>query len=84
MDIRSSLRQFIEQRLLEYGDTPDFDGDESLILSARLDSLAVLFIVMHIEQEFGVYFDELSFELEDFDTLDQMVVLVENGLNDGR
>ena len=74
--IRSRIRDFIRQRMVEYGGDVDFSDDTSLLVSGQLDSLAVLYIIMFMEQEFAIEFSTFEFDPDRFDTVNSMADIV--------
>ena len=71
------IRMFIEELLGEQDDRASFDDTESLIKSGRLDSLAVVKIVMFLESSFNVDFARIEFDPERFDTVAEIAALIE-------
>lgn len=63
--------------LEDQGVVRDFGDDESLITSGLLDSLAVIEIVVLLEKEFDMDFSSLSFDQNDFDSLEAITGFVE-------
>jgi len=76
MTKKDALRKFIQSLLAEYGETADFGDDVSLVLSGRLDSLAVLRIVVFLEQEFGLDLADQGFDQHDFDSVTNIMNLI--------
>lgn len=76
-DVTRKIRDCVEQMLAEHGDHERFDDTESLIESARLDSLAVVKLVSFLETGFGVDFAKIEFDPTRFDSVDEMVAMVE-------
>lgn len=52
-------------------------GDTSLIASGYLDSYEVVTLLMKIEGEFGISVDLETLSLEDFETPDRIVQMIE-------
>ncbi|OGQ97985.1 MAG: hypothetical protein A2521_03335 [Deltaproteobacteria bacterium RIFOXYD12_FULL_57_12] len=69
MDTKVRLREFLQALLAEYGEGPDFEDDDSLVLSGLLDSQAVLRIVVFLEDEFGLDLAAHGFDQNEFDSL---------------
>lgn len=80
-EIATSIRGFVRQRLDEYGETADFTDDDSLIHSGLLDSLGIVYLIMFLEQEFGVDFADFEFEPDEFDTVNDIYHAVCNLLS---
>ena len=54
----SEYGEFIKRQLEEINLYSDFDEDTDLIESEILDSLAIVFLVMQLENEYNVTIDE--------------------------
>lgn len=76
MDNKQKLRTFLQELLAEYGAGPDFGDDDSLVTSGLLDSQAVLRMVVFLEDEFGLDLVERGFDQDDFDSLTNILRLV--------
>jgi len=76
MDRRQLIREHIALLATEHGHTDPIRDDESLILSGLLDSLAVVQIVVFMEQTFEIDFSAVFFDQNDFDSIDAMVAFV--------
>lgn len=78
MNTRDPLRQFISNLAQDHGHMDAIKDDEPLILSGLLDSLAVVHIVVFMEEQFGIDFSEIYFDQDDFDSIDKMVNFAES------
>ncbi|MFH2124451.1 MAG: acyl carrier protein [Pseudomonadota bacterium] len=76
MTKKDTLRKFIQSLLAEYGETSDVKDDDSLVLSGLLDSLAVLRIVVFLEQEFALDLADQGFDQHDFDSVTSIMRLI--------
>jgi|APIni6443716594_1056825.scaffolds.fasta_scaffold3777660_1 acyl carrier protein len=70
LEYRKKVRDFLKGQLASRGDVAPFHDDESLLVSGRLDSLAVVGLVMFLEQTFGVDFSVTIFEASELDSVD--------------
>ena len=72
-EMKNTIRTHIEQDLLRGGQVAD---DDNLLLTGRLDSLAVMSLVAFIETEFqiAVPFEEVL--IENFETVDAITAYV--------
>ena len=70
MNDQDSIKAFIQKLLNEHGYTDEVPTSESLILSGLLDSLAVIQIVVFLEETFGIDFSEVYFDQTYFDSVD--------------
>ncbi len=69
MDKKELIRNHIQGIMEKNMNPTDFGDDESLVLSGLLDSMAVLEIVVFIEDRFGIDFSDEGFDQNDFDTV---------------
>lgn len=76
MNIRQNIRDFVSQLLVEHGHTEEINDDESLILSGLLDSLAVVNILVFLEQQYSIDLSDLYFDQSTFDSIELMVEFV--------
>lgn len=74
---RARIRAFVEELLAEHDDRAPFGDTESLIKAGRLDSLAVAKAVIFLETAFAVDFAEVEFDPERFDSVAEIVAMVE-------
>ena len=59
-----------------HGHTEAINGDDSLILSGLLDSLAVVHIVVFLEQQYSIDLSDLYFDQATFDSIELIVEFV--------
>lgn len=78
MPTKEKLRNFMKELLAEYGETSDFSDDASLLISGIIDSLAVLRIVVFLEQEFGLDLSDQGFDQNDFDSVASIMRLIDD------
>jgi methoxymalonate biosynthesis acyl carrier protein len=76
MSIRLTIRDFVSQLLAEHGHTETINDDDSLILSGLLDSLAVVNILVFLEQQYNIDLSELYFDQASFDSIELIVEFV--------
>ena len=79
MDARdlTRMRAFVQQLLDEHDDRAPFGDAESLIKTGRLDSFAVVKLVMFLESDFAVDFARVEFDPERFDSVAEIAGVVE-------
>jgi len=68
-DSKKKLRAFLHSCLVERGDQAEFQDDESLFGSGRLDSLAVTMVIIYLEQEFDINFADDFFDVYALDSV---------------
>lgn len=71
------IRSFVAEQLRERDDHRAFADGESLIKAGRLDSFAVVKLVMFLETSFAVDFDRIEFDPQRFDTVDEIAAMIE-------
>jgi acyl carrier protein len=74
---RVKIRDFLGGLLREHDDRASFDDAESLIGNGRLDSLAVVNLVVFLESTFGVDFDKVEFDPQRLGSVDEIVAVIE-------
>lgn len=76
LKLRSQMLTYIKQRLMMRGDLGPLNDEELLFTSGRLDSLDAIEIIMTIEQEYGINFAEIEFDLTLLDSISAIDDLV--------
>lgn len=77
-DLTAALVAFVEQEVC--GGTLELAPDTDLLLTGAVDSLGVIRITQWIEDETGVEVDPGDVTLDNFQTIERMVVYVEKRL----
>ena len=75
--VQQNVSEFIHKLLNEHGYVEEVSSSNSLILSGLLDSLAVIHIVVFLEEQFGIDFSEVYFDQTSFDSIDQITNFVQ-------
>lgn len=75
MDMKNKIRTLLEENL----PLVDFDSD---FLFAELDSLGVTTILMVLSDEFGIKLESVDATPKNLKSLDNIVQMVENKLNE--
>ena len=74
---REIVRQQLREALDQHGDHQAFADDESLFQSGRLDSFAMMNLVMFLEERFALDFSELEFDMALLDSVEAVLALIE-------
>lgn len=74
---RDDLTTVLTGLLRRAGDPSPVRPTDSLFLSGRLDSLAMVSLVMHLESAFGLDFGDIGFDVERLDSLTDIEALVD-------
>ena len=65
----------MDDLLRERDDTTGFEDTESLFASGRLESLAAVQLVAFLEEQFGIDFSNLDFEIDRIYSIDLIATL---------
>ncbi len=79
--MKKKLRDFIFQELV-FVASPEKFGDDDDLLEAGLDSMGIMRLIMHIENEFGITLPDSEIEPENvqsFNALEQWILKHKNG-----
>lgn len=77
MSEREKVHGFVGKLLEQKGDARPLTDGEPLLTSGRLDSIDVLDLVAFLENEFHADFSRRDFNQNDFDSVDEILKLVE-------
>jgi len=77
-DAKRELRQFFKAALTSRGDEEDFADDDSLFVSARLDSLAMMNLIMYLEKTVGLDFSRAEFDVEFIDSVNEIEAFLDS------
>lgn len=78
--MKKKLRDFIFNELIFVAD-PDQFGDDDDLLEAGLDSMGIMRLIMHLENEFGVTLPDDEIEpdnVQSFNALEQWILRHKN------
>lgn len=74
--MKQKLREFVFQELIFVTDPSTFSNDENL-LSAGLDSMGIMRLILFIETQFGVTLPDVEIDpdnLQSFNTLERWIL----------
>jgi acyl carrier protein len=74
--ITTDLSQYIATQILKQPKRP-ITLDEALISGGLIDSFSLVDLALYVEDTFGVHIDDTELNAETFDTLEQLVSLIE-------
>jgi acyl carrier protein len=77
IDIRLQIRDHVTQRLVLKGHGASIADDQPLFSSRLLDSLDAVEMVVYVEDEFGINFAAINFDLTLLDSIAEVCALVE-------
>jgi acyl carrier protein len=75
-DIATELAQYIARDILKQPKR-QIGGEMALISNGMIDSFHLVDLAIFIEEHFGVKIDDSELNKDTFDTLDQLVTLIE-------
>jgi len=78
MDHRAAVRQCIERLLAKKRDKKGLNDDDSLFLSGRLQSVDAVEVVLFVEEEWGIDFAKIGFDMSLIDSVDSILALREH------
>ena len=76
MDVRVEVRSYIGERLRLKGHAGSVTDAAPLFSSAQLDSFDAIETIMFLEEEYGIIFADLDFDLTLVDSIDAIADLV--------
>jgi acyl carrier protein len=76
-EIQTSLAQYIASKILKQPNRA-IAPDEALLTSGLIDSFSLVDLGLFIEDQFGVRIDDAELNPQMFDTLAQLVALIES------
>lgn len=76
VNISTQLSQYIAKEILKQPKR-QIEGNTRLISGGLVDSFHLVDLAVFIEEQFGVHIDDSELNKDTFDTLDQLVMLVE-------
>lgn len=77
MSVSEKIRGIIVKVLRMKGDIGPFGDDEPLVTAGRIDSLEVMQITVHLEEEFGVDLSRRPFDKYDFESVNSIAAMVD-------
>lgn len=75
MEHRAAVRQVLERLLAKKRDRREFTDGDSLFLSGRLQSVDAVEVVVFLEENWGVDFAKIGFDLGLIDSVDAILGL---------
>jgi acyl carrier protein len=77
IELASKIETYIVSRILKQP-ARRIEPNEPLISSGLIDSFSLVDLALFIEDTFGVHIDDTELNAQTFDTLDQLVALIES------
>ena len=74
--VLSSLTTFVATEILKQPERP-IAPDEPLISGGLIDSFSLVDLALFVEEEFGVRIEDFELNADTFDTLTQLVALIQ-------
>jgi acyl carrier protein len=75
MNDRLGIREFVQNLLSERGDRAALSDSEQL--AERLQSTDVLLVAVFLQEEYGIDFAETGFDLNQVESIDSIMALIE-------
>lgn len=80
--LRDKIRQVIVSAVSVWTDISDLTDNTNLIEDVRLESVAILDLIMGIEKTFGIRLDEDSLSADTFSRVSNFINLIEDKINE--
>ncbi len=77
MDVESTIERFIIDELLLGVGREKFSADEPLVSSRILDSLALMRLIVFLEERFGIVIDDGELAPDNFQTINHIKRLID-------
>jgi acyl carrier protein len=81
--VKREIIAYIAEEILGEDAPPNLAETTPLLSSGLLDSLSVEQLLLYLEDEYGVTFDESDYSAENFETVDAIETLVRRRLEAG-
>jgi acyl carrier protein len=81
METEARIERYIVDELMMADAKTKIDPDQSLISSGVIDSLAILRLIVFLEEQFGISVDDDEVVPENFETINIMKSFVQNKLS---
>jgi acyl carrier protein len=75
---QQKIRDYVTEALKNQGDKQALSDNDSLFISGRLDSVAMMMLVVYLEDEFGVDFKGSDFEVGLIDSVDAIALFIDS------
>ncbi len=72
LTVKDKLRELIKHLLKENGDVGEIGDSESIFVSGRLNSFAMMMLVVELEKAFGIDFSNVDFDTDLIDTINDI------------
>ena len=76
-DIEKRIKEFIVKSILKQP-SRTLTSSEPLISSGLIDSFSLVDLAVYVEDEFGVHIDDSELNSDTFDTMAQLIELINN------
>lgn len=75
---KQKIKDYLTDKLKSQGDNMPLADSDSLFVSGRLDSVAMMMLVVYLEEAFGVDFKGADFEVSLIDSVEAIALFVES------
>lgn len=80
MPYRESVRKYIEEHLLFFGEKAEFADEDNIFQRGFVSSLFAMQLLTYIEQEFHLVVESEDMEISNFSSVNAIVKLIEKKL----
>jgi acyl carrier protein len=82
MLIAENIESFMLTRILAESGKKSLLSDEDLLEARALDSMGIMKLILHIEQDFGIKVEDEDIVPENFQNLNSIVAFIERKMQD--
>jgi acyl carrier protein len=75
---KQKIREYFLEIFKQQSDGQSLADNDSLFVSGRLDSFSMMMFVMYLENEFGIDFAAIDFDVHLIDSLSEIELLIDS------
>ena len=75
---KQKIREYFLEIFKQQSDGQSLADNDSLFVSGRLDSFSMMMFVMYLENEFGIDFAAIDFDVHLIDSLNEIELLIDS------
>lgn len=77
-ELKTKIKEMIVERLFLPVEPDEIKGNDDLMETFSIDSVALFELVIGLEDEFGVVMEDVDFQIETFRTVDSIATFVQD------
>lgn len=76
-NVAAEIKQYLQEEVIEPGLASDLDDDTQIWEEELIDSMGIMMLIAHIEDEYGVDIDVDDVDVEHFQSVRTITALIE-------